>query len=441
MTEAEGRPARQPWGWGRWTLLIAGVVAALLAALVVGLLRVNRGDLEHAARLIRERNARREIPDADNTLFLFQRVERDFNPMPQGLASLENDKDFPFRIWSPANFPDLSAWVEQNKPLLGVLAERRRRHFRWYDPLRDPAGTVLSDIFPMQALGKLQVLSSLSRDDRLLSVRLSDLENYHRLASSAGEGVAIEYLVSIACQGLALRGMASALLAWPPSAEEARAILARLEALRGETAFDPCESLQEERITLLASLEHLYTAPVSSPWGDLGPVRLITIKPMVEERIEEAFMRMISAARASPHTPAAHGATTWPSGGIVRDLLDGGPLAKFLVSTLEGLHLKYWQKRAQLDALILLVACQGYRAEHGDWPAALADLVPGWLPELPKDPFTASDFLYRREPDGTIRIWSVGKDYADNGGDETADVVVGRPTEPLAPAPSGGTGE
>jgi hypothetical protein len=65
----------------------------------------------------------------------------------------------------------------------------------------------------------------------------------------------------------------------------------------------------------------------------------------------------------------------------------------------------------------LLAAIHVYRARHGEHPRSLADLVPGVLAELPRDPFAPDGaFRYRVLPDGGFALYSVGRDGVDNDG-------------------------
>ena len=43
-------------------------------------------------------------------------------------------------------------------------------------------------------------------------------------------------------------------------------------------------------------------------------------------------------------------------------------------------------------------------------------LVPVYLAELPKDPFTDEDFIYRREDNLVYKLYSVGPNKTDDGG-------------------------
>lgn len=62
----------------------------------------------------------------------------------------------------------------------------------------------------------------------------------------------------------------------------------------------------------------------------------------------------------------------------------------------------------------------------GDGPVAeVADLVPAWLPVVPRDPFLSGEPLSMRVADGRIVVWSVGPDGADGGGPPGADDPAG----------------
>jgi hypothetical protein len=73
---------------------------------------------------------------------------------------------------------------------------------------------------------------------------------------------------------------------------------------------------------------------------------------------------------------------------------------------------------ALLRCGLAAVAAERYRREHGDWPEALADLVPGYLPAVPLDPFDGEPLRYRRTDGGAV-IYSVGEDDRDDGGDRS----------------------
>ena len=54
----------------------------------------------------------------------------------------------------------------------------------------------------------------------------------------------------------------------------------------------------------------------------------------------------------------------------------------------------------QARLLLCELAIRAYSLQHGRNPATLADLVPRYLPKVPKDPFDGGDFVYRLTPKG-----------------------------------------
>ncbi len=61
-----------------------------------------------------------------------------------------------------------------------------------------------------------------------------------------------------------------------------------------------------------------------------------------------------------------------------------------------------------------VLALRAYRLDHGVYPAALTELVPDYLPALPRDPFDGEPLRYSGS---ALRVWSVGRDRVDAGGE------------------------
>jgi hypothetical protein len=95
--------------------------------------------------------------------------------------------------------------------------------------------------------------------------------------------------------------------------------------------------------------------------------------------------------------------------GYVENVGDGFTLGGALEDILLHDH-------ALLRSGLAAVAAERYRLGHGDWPRALADLVPAYLPAVPLDPFDGQPLRYRRTDGGAV-VYSVGEDGRDDGGD------------------------
>ncbi|MCD4782268.1 MAG: hypothetical protein K8T10_00405 [Candidatus Eremiobacteraeota bacterium] len=77
----------------------------------------------------------------------------------------------------------------------------------------------------------------------------------------------------------------------------------------------------------------------------------------------------------------------------------------------------FLSRRVELKGTLILAALHWYRAKNGKYPDKLSQLVPNYLKEIPRDPFsTDGKFRYKKEKDGTILLYSVGVDMIDDGG-------------------------
>jgi hypothetical protein len=84
-------------------------------------------------------------------------------------------------------------------------------------------------------------------------------------------------------------------------------------------------------------------------------------------------------------------------------------------SSIPNLEFADSQYQARRQLLLGELALHIYTLEHGEPPTALADLVPQYLPTLPKDPFSGNPLIYRRTSTGCL-LYSVGYDGKDDGG-------------------------
>jgi hypothetical protein len=72
---------------------------------------------------------------------------------------------------------------------------------------------------------------------------------------------------------------------------------------------------------------------------------------------------------------------------------------------------------AHLRLATTALALEQFRIQNGHLPEKFEELNPTFIAEVPEDPFTGSQLLYRLLPKGYI-IYSVGRDLIDNGGKE-----------------------
>ena len=88
----------------------------------------------------------------------------------------------------------------------------------------------------------------------------------------------------------------------------------------------------------------------------------------------------------------------------------------------------YVQKAYAMEARYYLsrsaMAAQAYRAKNKKYPAAIADLAPDYITSIPTDPFDGQP-LKMAAMDNGIVIYSVGPDFADNGGNPAKEGWLG----------------
>lgn len=71
---------------------------------------------------------------------------------------------------------------------------------------------------------------------------------------------------------------------------------------------------------------------------------------------------------------------------------------------------------ANLRLALTALALEQYRAGHnGQYPGALSDLTPDYLPAAPLDPFDGQPLRYRKQAAGYL-LYSIGPDQKDDGG-------------------------
>jgi ABC-type transport system involved in multi-copper enzyme maturation permease subunit len=70
---------------------------------------------------------------------------------------------------------------------------------------------------------------------------------------------------------------------------------------------------------------------------------------------------------------------------------------------------------AELGGVKIALVLKIYKIEKGEYPVSLNALVPEYLPELPKDPFTGKDYSYRTVAEGFI-VSAVGDNETDGAG-------------------------
>lgn len=81
---------------------------------------------------------------------------------------------------------------------------------------------------------------------------------------------------------------------------------------------------------------------------------------------------------------------------------------------------------ATRDAALIALATEAYRRRHGSMPQRLEDLVPGFLPTLPPDPWADAPLRARFSENG-VTVYSVAGNGADDLGRPELETIIQAP--------------
>jgi hypothetical protein len=66
---------------------------------------------------------------------------------------------------------------------------------------------------------------------------------------------------------------------------------------------------------------------------------------------------------------------------------------------------------------LVAIALERFKLRNGRFPSNLESLAPECFTSVPLDPMSGRGFGYQLKPDGSFRLYSVGEDGVDDGGD------------------------
>jgi hypothetical protein len=225
------------------------------------------------------------------------------------------------------------------------------------------------------------------------------------------------------------------LLASRPSKEWVDTIKGCLD--RQSEVPDVRYALETQRLTVLDAVCWLYSKPENVRFGSLSPVAAKFLKDQVgvspkppiwigtlsEElsRLEAAYASWVAAFSADAwNRPVVLAAA--PKGFSVVEQLTGWSIAPQTLAA--------WDWHSLMSrGLLVAIALEEYRIEHGGYPSALGELVPRYFPTMPVDPWSGRELRYCRHSETLYAsgylLYSVGMDGVDDGG-------LAPPSDPIA---------
>lgn len=92
------------------------------------------------------------------------------------------------------------------------------------------------------------------------------------------------------------------------------------------------------------------------------------------------------------------------------------PFSSELIPNVTKTIKKFSSGQTTLNSLSAACAVERYRLAHHQLPSSLDELVPAFLPSVPKDPMTGDPLHYKTSPDGSFVIYGLGWNRKDEGG-------------------------
>ena len=373
--------------------------------------------------------------------------------------------EFYTRPWTAADAPLLRKWLESQDKNIDRIAGASRLP-RMYSPfLPDANSTVIGSVNGLTlSISRLAANALTCRaGNRLAAGDLegfrSDVDACRRLARLVRQRPAlIDHLVAIGIDAIGVATVTGAAASERLTSAQARTLLADLDQVT--PIPPPAEAIDlGERYIMLDFI----TLAAREGWVKAGHVlsgkgqdRVVFAGKQnkdwdaVLRRINKRYDRIVDAL--SRKTFAERQAAM---DAIDRDLEEekakvGGPLAflmpvedrmmMILTPSLSRTVTVAQRVVTERDLARVALALAAHKADRGEYPKTLGEVVPAYLPKLPRDEFAAAapEFTYARNEFGGYRLTSVGP----NGKDERQrldenfsadDVVVKAGKQPEPP--------
>lgn len=374
-------------------------------------------------------------------------------------------------------WPELFAFVETHRPMLAEAAEALERP-GWnagVDYARLFEGMGFAHLGPLKELGMAQreaMLADLHFDrtaeaytNLLAQTRLVQRLDDRLLISQLVRYALATVAVSATWEALQKPGWTEAQLAelqltWERT-ELLKDLLAACELERcgvsdifAQYRSDPAKLRQHLGVTSSGSVpprppslwaefwKQLFSDPGKAADTAQGIWRLgtwLAWNSYADERhFYAASQPWLELARAAVRAPNTFAASTRIE--ATAKLSQPAPKAYLASHGFPSSSLHYHSRLANMETVRRLVitalALERHRLRHGSYPETLAALVPSFLREVPVDFQDAQPLRYRREADGLFRLWSVGENGTDEGGNnEFPAAAAPTATAPVAVRP------
>jgi len=357
------------------------------------------------------------------------------------------------RPWTSDQLPPLAEWIEENQTQIGWIREASERP-RLYSPppnfLDDKRESLMDALLPMtqnlrQACRALNAEAMWHSGEGRAEEAWGNTLACFRLAQLISHNFSfVQRLVAIDIEGLACKQTAVVLHHGEPTAVLARQILRELDGL---PALDPMvNALDVGQRSIYIDTALSFAMGRSQELGDLVNVLLSRSVDcdLILRDGNDFYDRAVEAASiperiARDRRIAAlyleldqRSQSAEQRGSGLSLLLSKSKRSQVISDILLSLLTPAFQAalHAEDGALAMreltkvAAALAVYRAEQGEYPETLEQLVPDVLPEMPIDLYSDEPLIYRKMEDGGYLLYSISQNGIDNGGTDVGGEIV-----------------
>lgn len=367
--------------------------------------------------------------------------------------------------WSAKDYPALAEWVNENHEAGELIVEGTARTHYYVPIVTDPQEPGTLAWMAMPAIGETRELARLLVARATLALAEDDLptarrnllacHRFARLISHNPTGIGS--LVAIACESMAVEG--DVLLLQHPDLSREEAFDYR-DQLRVLPPMVPADGKVNRfaRLALLEQATAIADERVSEKYLD----GLVYSEETIDEIARSLPTSVVdwNVVLSKTNTLCNDATAAWRIAdrakrdvalGKVADALNrielrgkSPGLGSLVVSpgTVMTDHMLWHlldsmrfdpaardNNTMRMQLLDVALSLAAHRAEHGDYPQALSDLVPAYLDEVPEDFYIGKPLNYKRNKSGYL-LYSVGVNRIDQGGQtwgegpDTDDLVI-----------------
>lgn len=346
--------------------------------------------------------------------------------------------------WTSDQFPELAAWIIGNDEKYALLHEAAKRpdyYFPSPSLLTNPSGNLLETLLPdiqttRSAMRILSYRAMLYLGEEKFALAWADCRAMHQLAEHIPDLGLVNELIAIACHGVADNTAREILTSSKLPASVAKEIdeSYRSRTLRRSMA----KAMDGERLMMVTSILAVAGDRNSigeySLEGDLGPLTAMSSASIdwnyVLEKNNVWYDRLSAAMALKSYAKKqqALGQIEYDisqieatPGNIVGGILSRKARSNLVADVFSALFLPAVssasqaedRRNSELGLMQTATALARYRAERGEYPPSLDELVPKLLPKFPTDIFTGAKLSYTKTENGYLLV-----DHGPNGTNE-----------------------